>query len=388
MAQDNGNPLLWLRRFLKRGFVWTDLLRLALFLVIVSQLARAPRPVVRLGPSQRVETINPKIGVHTRLTDEVEEWKIKRTLEMVREMGATWIVEYFPWGYYEPQKGRYEWAHPDVVVNHAVNQGLTVVARIDFVPEWARPQETTYRYLDEAHFADYADFVAAFVKHFKGKVRYVIIWNEPNLSFEWGYRPVDPEAYTRLLCLACQRAKEANPEVQVVAAGLAPTLAPPGSEWGMDDLEFLQRMYDAGAKDCFDAMAIHAYGLTFPPDDPASPEVVNFARAELIHQVMARNGDGDKPCLITEGGWNDHPRWTKAVRPYQRVEYTIRAYQKALEEWDWCEAVAMWAFRYPRSAGTYQDYFTFVTVDFIAKPVYLAVQQYAQGKGVGSNAGW
>jgi hypothetical protein len=46
---------------------------------------------------QRVETTNPKAGIHTRLTDEVEVWKIKRTLEMVREMGAPWIVEYFPW---------------------------------------------------------------------------------------------------------------------------------------------------------------------------------------------------------------------------------------------------------------------------------------------------
>ena len=61
-----------------------------------------PRPLVTVGPQQTVVTVNPKMGVHTRLTDEVEEWKIKRTLEMVREMGAPWIVEYFPWAYVEP----------------------------------------------------------------------------------------------------------------------------------------------------------------------------------------------------------------------------------------------------------------------------------------------
>ncbi|MBX3058034.1 MAG: hypothetical protein KF770_16325 [Anaerolineae bacterium] len=38
------------------------------------------------------------MGVHTRLTDEVEEWKIKRSLQMVRQMGAPWIVEFFPCG--------------------------------------------------------------------------------------------------------------------------------------------------------------------------------------------------------------------------------------------------------------------------------------------------
>ncbi len=353
---------------------------LVLIALALPWLLRAPQPLVRLGQPQKVATINPKMGVHTRLTDEVEEWKIQRTLAMVREMGAPWLVEYFPWGYYEPEKGRYEWAHADMVVNHAVAQGLTVIGRIDFVPEWARPADTTFRYLDEEHFADLGDFVYAFVSHFRERVPYVIIWNEPNLSFEWGYRPVDPAAYTRLLRICYQRAKEADPSVQVVAAGLAPTTVPEGSEWGMDDLVYLQRMYDAGAKDCFDALAIHAYGWTFPPDSPPAPDLLNFARAELSHEVMVRNGDGGKPALITEGGWNDHPRWTRGVKPAQRIRYTIRAYEKARQEWGWCRAVALWAFRYPRPAKTYQDYFTFVAPDFTPKPIYLAVQRYAHGE--------
>ena len=367
----------WLRRIGSAGSIGLYLLLLGL---AARWLLRAPEPVVRLGEPREVVTINTLMGVHTRLTDEVEEWKIQRTLEMVREMGAPWIVEYFPWAYYEPQKGKFDWSHADQVVDHAVAQGLTVIGRIDFVPEWARPPETTHRYLDEEHFADLADFVHAFVSHFGERVPYVIIWNEPNLSFEWGYRPVDPAAYSRLLQLCYQRAKEANPAVQIVAAGLAPTTVPEGNEWGMDDLIYLQRMYDAGARDYFDALAIHAYGWTFPPDHPPAPDVVNFARAQLAREVMVRNGDEDKPALITEGGWNDHPRWTRAVRPFQRIAYTIRAYEKARQEWPWCRAVAFWAFRYPWPAQTYQDHFTFVAPDFTVKPIYLEVQRYARGE--------
>jgi hypothetical protein len=333
-----------------------------------------------MGPPQVVQTVNPKMGVHTRLTDEVEEWKIKRTLEMVREMGASWIVEYFPWGYYEPQKGQYDWTHPDLVVNHALAQGLRVVARIDFVPPWARPSETTFRHLTEEHFADYADFVHAFVRHFSGRIKHVIVWNEPNLSFEWGYRLPDPEGYVRLLKATYERAKEADPTVIVLAAGLAPTLAPAGSEWGMNDLEFLQRMYDAGARGYFDGLAVHAYGWTAAADALASPEVLNFARAELMHEVMARNGDGELPCFITEAGWNDHPRWAQAVPPGLRVDYTLRAYEKALQEWPWCEMVAMWAFRYPRPARNFQDGFTFVTPGFIPGLIYDEVQRYSRGE--------
>jgi polysaccharide biosynthesis protein PslG len=362
------------------GRVSRVLARAALLLGVVWSLSVPPQRLVTIGPPRSVETRIPVMGVHTRLTDEVEEWKIQRTLEMVREMGAPWVVEYFPWAYHEPRPGRYDWRRADLIVDHALAQGLTVIARIDFVPEWARPADTTFRYLDADHYGDYARFVAAFAAHFAGRVGHIIIWNEPNLAFEWGYRLPDPEAYAELLCLTYREAKDANPEVQILAAGMAPTLAPPGSEWGMDDLIFLERLYEAGGGACFDGMAIHAYGLTFPPEEPPHPQEINFRRAELVHELMARYGDGDKPCYITEGGWNDHPRWTKAVRPYQRIEYTIRAYEWAQREWDWCEAVAMWAFRYPWPHKSYQDHFTFVTPEFILKPIYVEVRHYAHGE--------
>lgn len=337
-----------------------------------------PKPIIVIGPPHQVQTVNAKLGVHTRLTDEVEEWKIQRTLALVREMGAPWIVEYFPWGYIEPSKGQFDWQHADMVVDHAVNQGLTVIARLDFVPEWARPKDTTFRYLDEEHYDQYGDFVYAFVEHFKGRVQYFIIWNEPNLSFEWGYRPVDPEAYTELLKLAYRRAKEANPDCYVLNGGLAPTIAREGNEWGLSDLIFLQRMYDAGAKDYFDIMGIHAYGYVFPPDDPPAENKINFSRVQLAHQVMVLNGDGDKKIMITEGGWNDHPRWTKAVRPYQRIIYTLQAYEMA-KEWDWCQALIIWSFRTPVPEKNFRDYYTLVTSGFIVKPIYLAIQDYARG---------
>jgi len=204
-----------------------------------------------------------------------------------------------------------------------------------------------------------------------------VIWNEPNLSFEWGYRPPDPAAYTRLLKAAYRAAKEADPGLMVLAAGLAPTLAPPGSEWGMNDLEFLQGMYAAGARGAFDGIALHAYGMSFPPDDPPSLEALNFSRVELVREVMVQNGDAGLACFITEAGWNDNRRWARAVSPGLRVEYTVRAYEKALD-WPWCEAIAMWAFRYPWPAHTYQDNFTFVSPEFIPKAVYSEVQRYAQ----------
>src|SRR5262249_13816727 len=145
----------------------------------------------------------------------------------------------------------------------------------------------------------------------------------------------------------------------------------------LDDLDFLEGMYAAGAASYFDMVAVHAYGWKAPPDEPAAPDRVNFARVELVRRVLERHGDAAKPILITEGGWNDSPRWTKSVRPAQRAAYTVRAYQKAEAEWPWVAGVCFWTFRLPRPARNYNDYFTFVDQEFRPRPVYRAVQAYA-----------
>jgi hypothetical protein len=155
-------------------------------------------------------------------------------------------------------------------------------------------------------------------------------------------------------------------------------LEPEGSGAGMNDLRYLERMYQAGARPYFDALAAHAYGLTFPPDDPPDPDVINFRRVELLRQVMIANGDRAKPIHITEAGWNDHPRWTRAVRPSQRIRYTIRAYAMALD-WPWLDSVSMWVFRYPAPEKSFRQYFSFVTADFQPKPIYYEVQKSLRG---------
>ncbi|HZQ10721.1 MAG TPA: glycosyl hydrolase, partial [Anaerolineae bacterium] len=268
--------------------------------------------------------------------------------------------------------------HSDAVVDHARAQGLTVIARLGFVPPWARPPNTSTSYLDPDHYADFGDFVAAFAEHYKGRINHVVIWNEPNVNFEWGQRPPDPVAYTQLLKTAYPRAKEKNPDVKILGGALAPNLAPPGSTDVMSDLEFLDKMYQAGAKDYFDLLAVHAYGWTSPADEAPAPDRVNFRRTELLRDIMVQHGDANKSVMLTEGGWNDHPRWTKAVTPAERIQNTLKAYDWC-DQTKWVEACALWVFRTPAPTYTYNDYFTFVTPDFDPKAIYFEVQKYARG---------
>jgi len=372
----------WLRGPIRQRTLGRLLLILALSWT--SLRLRPPGPLVVFDAPQTVKTNNPLVGVHTRLTDEVERWKIQRTLRMVREMGAAWVVEYFPWPYIEPAQGRYEWDHSDQVIAHAHNQGLTVIARLGWVPDWARPErealETTLTFLDAEAYDDFARFVAAFAARYRGRVDHIILWNEPNLSFEWGYRPVDPAGYSELLRTVYPVAKAANPGLVILAGALAPTLEPAGSPVALNDLSYLEGMYAAGAAPFFDGLAAHAYGLQSPPEAAPGPDALNFRRVELLRRIMIEYGDGHKPVYVTEAGWNDHPRWTASVGPAQRIRFTIDAYEWARQHWTWCPVVAMWAFRLPAPRHNYRDNYAFVTTGFEPKPIFLEVQAYTGGR--------
>jgi polysaccharide biosynthesis protein PslG len=370
--------LFW--QLLRQHWLW--LVRAYILFNVIGVLAPAP-PRAPLDMPQTVETVKPQVCVHTRLIDEVFEWKIQRSLQMTREMGADTIVEFFPWAYAEPSKGQYSWSSFDRIVKHARNQGLHIIARMGLVPGWARPdrenQQTTLNYLPDESFDAFADFVAMFAGRYAGVVDQIIIWNEPNLSFEWGYRPVDPAGYTRLLQATYSKAHEANPLVMILAAPLAPTLEPAGSPNGLDDLLYLKALYEAGAAPFFDALAMHTYGFTEPPEAAPEADALNFRRAELLHNIMLQYDGPNKPVYITESGWNDNPRWTKAVRPSQRAAYTVDAFKWSEEHWPWLEKLCVWALRYPVSTHNYPDNFTLITPDFQPKPIYYAIQAYARG---------
>ena len=342
-------------------------------------LKPAPDLVV-VGRQQTVKTTIPVMGVHTRLTDEVEEWKIKRSLEMVREMGATTIVEFFPWAYYQEDNKNVAWQHPDLVINHAHAQGLKVIARIGLTPEWARPEETTLNYLDRDSYDDFAAFTALFAKRYEGKVHAIIVWNEPNLAFEWGYQETTPVDYVALLEATAKAVRPVNRDVLILGGALAPTLEPVGSPWGLNDLIYLEEMYKAGAAEHMDGLAVHTYGFHFPPETEPAANLLNFRRFELYREIMLKYNDGDSPVYITETGWNDHPRWTRAVRPGQRIEYTTNALTYLQEEVPWVESAAIWMFRTPAPTKSYMDAYTLVTPEFIEKPIYGALQELASGE--------
>jgi hypothetical protein len=367
---------------------------LSLVLVRYASLARSPADAWIQARTLPNTDVNP-YGANFFLGREVEAWKRQRTVQMAREAGLGWAKQQFAWAEIEPRhkgefldpaSGESSWAKFDNMVDLYRANGLQVIARLDLAPAWARPPDSRPETPPE-DFADFGDFVYAFVDHFRGRVQYIQIWNEPNIYPEWGEQAVDPVAYTRMLQIAYTRAKEADPNVHVLSAPLAITLGEPHPQPGrwrsMPDLDFLSAMYEAGAGDYFDILSANAFGFDLPPEDPPDRNVLNFRRVELQREIMEQNGDGGKAIWFNEYGWNAAPTsfsdevliWER-VSEKEQAEYTLRGIDFARREWPWAGVFNIWYFRQTGQQYSPDDaafYFRMVDVDFTPRRLYDAV---------------
>jgi len=360
------------------------------------------RPRLKLEPLVPIAHagVNP-FGCNTFLQQEVELWKREESLRLLHEAGFQWIRQEFPWEDIEVHaKGdftdcRHEqcisaWEKYDYIVELAYKYGIEIIARLSNPPAWSRHDgDARGTFAPPDNLTDFGDFVEAVVRRYQGRVRYYQIWNEPNIYPEWGEQPVDPVGYTALLREAYIRAKAVDPEVIIICGALAPTI-----ELGprdMNDLLFLQRMYDAGAGEYFDVMSVQGYGLwSGPYDRRMRPITINFSRNLFIRDIMVKNGDAHKPIWISEMNWNalpsDHPSppYYGRVTLEQQARYAVEAYQRAQAEWPWVGVVNFWFFK--RASDAEQDqawyYFRMMEPDFTPLPVYEALKAYANQRPV------
>lgn len=367
-------------------------------------------------------------GINVFLDQEVDERNKRLSLQLIKDAGFGWIKQQFAWNDIEtPAKGEYRdpkynnqntWTKYDQIVDLSQEYGLGLIVRLDFPPEWARstgnPAAASVQDYPPANFEDYGDFVYAVVSRYKGRVKYYQLWNEPNLAIEWGGNKPDAKAFVRLLQIGYTRAKEADPDAVILAPALAPTLLPSGSPEGIDDLTFLQQMYDAGAKDYFDIMSANNYGLwTSAGDRLAAADQTNFSRPELLREIMVRNGDGGKSIWISETGWPALPPDYEArclrllgelattlphadksecsappiygnVPPQQQAAWTVQAFERVQQEWPWLGVMNLWHLRLVHDVNQYQQryYFGILSDKFVPLPTYKAVKALATGPAI------
>jgi hypothetical protein len=193
----------------------------------------------------------------------------------------------------------------DAVVAAAASRGLEVLPVVAGTPGWAAktPGDITSPPVGPASFGR---FLSTLVARYgpagslwaerpdlpRIPVRAWQVWNEPNLTRYWSEQPF-ARSYVALLRAARSALRAADPRATLVLAGL------PNESWTA-----LRRIYQAGGRGLFDAVALHPY--TRRPRDVV--RTVEYARRE-----MRKRGDRKVPVWVTELSWPaakgkvDHP---------------------------------------------------------------------------------
>ena len=279
----------------------------------------------------------------------------ERDLNLIREGGFHWVKQIFAWENIEGAgKGHLDWSFSDRVVQQVNASNLKLLARISIDPQkrdfWAGlPPDSA------DHFADYVFALASRYSckpEAVGCIQAYQIWNEPNLSREWGHKRPNAAEYVFFLGRAYEAIKLANPNAIVVSAGMAPT--GDNNELAMPDDLFYEQMYEAmggSSEGYFDALGVHGVGFAAPPElepNTAAAEsrygghrFFSFRHVEDIRAIMERHGDADKQIVLLEFGWTSDPvnpdyRWhgrEAGIDMAVQAEYLKRAYEWAEANW-------------------------------------------------------
>jgi hypothetical protein len=249
----------------------------------------------------------------------------------------------FPWADEQPyptfqsvppgQQARYrdengvptDFDYTDRVVALAASRHLPILPVIWHAPDWAarEPEDQSsppssaealgrYSAALVSRYGPNGSFWAQYPSLPKMPIRRWQIWNEPNIVPFWRDQPFAAD-YVADLRAARTAIRGVDPGAQIVLAGLTNT------SWIA-----LQQVYAAGGKGLFDIVASH-------PFTKRVGGVVTILRR--MRAVMARNGDGGMPLMVTELSWPSalgkvKPRYLRGfeVTPKQQAQRVRDAY--------------------------------------------------------------
>jgi hypothetical protein len=234
----------------------------------------------------------------------------------VRLMTAT-----MKWSDLNIAPGVYDWSNFDTWMSTTQANGQNVLFTVYNTPAWASSNPTAvcaaatggcYPPLDlnadgtgtNQHFKD---FVSALITHAgAGKIKYLEIWNEPNITTEW------MGTYAQLVRMA--------KDAYTVAKALDPNIlisSPPETGDGKNSLymNWLGNFLAAGGGQYIDTIDFHGYAY-----QTAEDLAVRINNLRAITTIYGQQG---KPVFDTEGSWGV---FSKMTDPDQQAAFLGRQY--------------------------------------------------------------
>jgi spore germination protein YaaH len=278
-------------------------------------------------------------------------------MAQLKQMGFNWAKIQVRWCDVEGAKGNADLSQIGRLVDAANAKGIKVMFSVVCAPNWSRADRGAGGSGPPDNMQDAADFMGGLAGFFCSKgLGAIEVWNEHNLLTEWHGKPISAAMYMDMLKRSYTKIKAACPSVVVVSG--APTPTGVMSDTAIDDVVFLQQLYQNGLKDYSDAVGAHPSGFGNPPDvPPGTPNPTGQFQGhrsfyfrgtmEAYRAVMVQYGDANKQIWPTEFGWGVDPNpkpgyeYEKFITEAQQAAWLVTAYQM-MKGWGWVGVAILW----------------------------------------------
>lgn len=306
------------------------------------------------------------------------DWTSKdRDVELshVQNMGFRWVKVQVRWCDLESAgKGQADLSGPDDILNRAKGRGIKVLFSVLCAPEWSRSVHSGEGPPDDMQHA--ADFFGGLASRYCGSSLGAIeVWNEENLQREWSGAPLSAARYMDMLRAVYPAIKNACPSIVVVSGAPTPTGWNDGIV-AIDDIQYLEQLYQNGLKDFSDAIGSHPSGYNVPalcnitdpgcnrpeasfrsPFENRHPSWSFLSTMQGYRNVMVRYGDANKQIWPTEFGWPIHTGGSCGGSPChpagadnspeQAARWYVEAYQWGKQQ-GWVGVMIAWQLDFDR----------------------------------------
>lgn len=246
--------------------------------------------ITKLQPrlSQELEDSHIGIDLLTYYPDACDSYSDP---ELVYSLGFKWMRisadDYYGdplnWQHVEIEPGEYsiDSAVDDIITQYASN-GINIVLNLGVGTGENRPDET--RFKTEEDVERYCNFVRFMVNHFKGRVRYYEIWNEPG--------DIAVKDYVNLIKHVVPVIREEDPKAKIVIGAIQGDWVSGypgygGFERYTVDIDYLNGLLRSGVAALVDVISWHPFYCTRPDD----PYYQNYPKmVEEIKELAASQG--------------------------------------------------------------------------------------------------
>lgn len=282
----------------------------------MNQSMQQLKKVGQVVPKKSTEIKHSKIGLGFEKLDR-DLFDPENAYDKVADAGVKWARIQSGWQRTEQQKGVYNFEWIDDIVNNFVKRGIEPWVCLCYGnPLYNEEAKKVFGsvgcppiFTDEQR-EGWTNYVKAFTEHFKDRIRYYEVWNEPDGVWCWKHGP-NAKEYGEFTILTAKAVKEVYPEAKLIGGVVC-----------MRKLDYLNDAFLTGMGDYIDYISFHEYTR----DETHVFEKVKTYQA-LIDKYNPNIGliQGESGSQSRSGGhgalW--FAGWTELAQAKQLARHTI-----------------------------------------------------------------